>query len=207
MRCLLLLLSSAFASPPTLQDARALRLDRVELGQLGTLERAGERWGVLQTPTGTVQLGRADQIWVAGVIDLAAEGPVPGGRAPESALKSVGTRPVLVIGTRWSEARPEQKGRRAGTRRVETVSLVEGARRLLQVQREVRAADGFGGHSLGGLKLRKEGGVTLFEAMRQDKLPRRRARCMRPKPYLLRYTLVDGGFQKQDLPRPRGGCR
>jgi hypothetical protein len=199
------------AAPQDVLEAKRLRIDGSRAGLLGRHLRGGLSHAVLVSEAGRLNLGRADQVWVRGFIDLAGAGPLPTSLAYTGGLKRRGmARPALLVGLRTKSATKGSARSRAGTRRVETLLLVSmqgSPRPLLRTDVEVSAADGFGGHRVRRLTLEQVDGVPTLVGTRQDKLPARRARCLAPPPYPIRFELRGTAFRALPTQRPPGGCR
>lgn len=228
--------SDSEVSGPTALFARALEVpassvlevveieaDRRIVGVIGRF-RDGSRdtastvQGAIVQPLGerAARLGPADEIWFAGLVDLEADTKLALGRRTPKRLRSAGlARPALVLLTRYKEAvapNPKLKtigSRFSGTRLTKHLFLVEleaTANVLLTLETEYRSEDGFGGHDVGGLALRQQGGKTYLEGVRQDHLPASRARCLKPEPYTVRFELAGRRFRELPVERPLAPC-
>jgi hypothetical protein len=192
-----------------------IEVDRAVVGVLGRYERDGSAVAAIVGGSGdqVARLGRADDAWFAGIVDLQADGRLTSRRQTPRRLRSAGLRrPALVFFTRAEEAiaRDPRMGsvgsRGAGIRRETHIFLVEldgSMRVLLDLETAHRSEDGFGGHDVGGLALRQWDGKTYLEGVRQDRLPASRARCLEPEPYPVRFELTRYGFRKlSEAPQP-----
>jgi hypothetical protein len=199
-------------------EAVEIEVDRAVVGVFGRYEHDGAHVAVLVRQPGepAIRLGRADDVWFAGIVDLRADTRLTQQRRTPRRLSTAGLgRPALVLLTRHEEkVAPGPKTPSAGSRgpgiRREThlflVELARAARVLLDLEIEHRSEDGFGGHDLGGLALRHQDGTTYLEGVRQDRLPASRARCLKPEPYAVRFELAGSWFRELPVERRQIPC-
>jgi len=196
-------------------EADEIRVDQRPVALMARFERGAESHAGLCLPgqESCVDLGRADRVAVGGLVDLAAEQPLPLAlRSPEGLRSGQARRPALLLVTR-SEREVSLKGRGAKAKqglREEKVLHIVGYRGrlrvLLRLEQEVNSGDGFGGFSLKRPALFQREGKTYIEAMRQDRLDASRARCVMPAPYLVRYQLDGDRFRELPTDPPAETC-
>jgi hypothetical protein len=204
--------------PPTaIQQLDPIRLDRRPIGWLVRYERDGQSYGTLLPLNGAqIPLGPVTRFDPRGVFDLHQHrGGLPMTRSRIGHLKSQGAQNPVLVFTVQHEHKTDQprhpKGRRSrratGIEHTETLHLItlNPLRRLLRLQTKRRAPDGFGGHRIGTLTLAQGPDGLQLTGSRQDALPARRARCMRPPPVPVRYLLTGEQFREVDH-HPSQGC-
>lgn len=195
-----------------------IEVDRAVVGVFGRYERDGTAVAAIVGERGdqVARLGRADDAWFAGIVDLHADGRLTSRRQTPRRLRSAGLRrPALVLLTRHEEAvAPDPRmgslgSRGAGIRREEHLFLIKlhGTMRvLLNLETKHRSEDGYGGHDVGNLALRQRDGKTFLEGVRQDRLPASRARCLEPEPYPVRFELTGYGFRELSVAPQQPPC-
>jgi len=194
-------------------EATQFEVNRRPVAVVGRLKRGDNPVAAMVAPNGAKRvLSDATQLRFSGLVDLAAASTVPTGlRHPRRLVTTDMKQPALVWVTRHQEEvapGPKDNSRRwSGTRTSETLFIFDlAAHQVLRLEIKRRSADGFGGFTLGKLVIRQQDGKTVLKTSRQDHLPARRARCLKPDAYDVVFDLVDGRFRKRPVEQPPGTC-
>ncbi len=200
-----------------IKQADWIEFNGVRLGVIARFEKGGHPVvGILPSGGKLRVLGRAQQFDVRGVFDLAKGGVVPRRLVLPSRLRlDAAKQPVLVLRTRYTQAATKKAAMRRKVRsnrsRPEVtemtwfISLSGRLDRVLRLKTKYQSSDGYGGHDISGLKVTFTAEGQFLTGQRQDRLPARRARCMKPAPVPIRYKLESGRFREVDR-HPKGGC-
>jgi hypothetical protein len=176
-------------------------------------------WADADLSSGSVRrLDNARQIFVSGIFDLSKPGVIPRSIANPKRLSVEGMRlPVLAVRIRFEEkdpstasARKRGPPRRAtGVEKKEDLLLLNArtGRRILWTTVRRRSGDGFGGFTLGSMKIEVSGKTITVKTTRQDNLPASRARCLQPKPYPVTFRWDGTQLTKADQTSPARPCR
>ena len=173
----------------------------MEFGSLQGPGPASASWTTFAT-NDVIRFQDATELSLSGLIDVSKTGPLQRGRTTRTTFRTQGkTLPALVL-----RARTQDGEDGAGAEELLLLDARTG-RQLLRSTVERHEAGGYGGFSLGSLRVEAKGPDITLHGTHQERLPERRKRCMRPKPYAVSFQWDGTRFIKQEsLDVSRGGC-